>query len=235
MRRFRVPPGGEAGVAVVLRRDPTPRTHHRPYRRLGVGVVLSAAVVAASWVLVTGLDVPSMEVRTFRVVNDASDAWWPVLWPVMQLGNLAAPAVVATAAGAALRRWRPAVAVLAAGYGAWAAAQAVKDLVVRARPQALLPDVVLREGVHGLGFVSGHAAIATAMATAVWPYLTARGRMTVATLVLMVGLGRIYAGAHLPLDVIGGAAIGVLVGLAASATLGVPHDRLPLEDGRRRS
>lgn len=200
-------------------------------------MVLSAAVVAVSWVLVTRLAVPAVEAWTFRAVNDASGAWWPALWPVMQLGNLAAPVIVAAATGAALRRWRPSVAVLAAGYGAWAAAQVVKDLVARARPQGLLPDVVLREGVHGLGFVSGHAAIATAMATTLWPYLGGRGRMAVAASVLLVGVGRVYAGAHLPLDVIGGAAIGVLVGLAVNTAVGLPHDRLqaPVEDGRRRS
>lgn len=233
MRRSRVPPGGEAGVAAVLRSDPTPRAHHRPYRRFGVGVVVSTALVAISWALVVRFDVSSAEEGTFRMVNDAADIWWPVLWPVMQLGNLAAPVAVAGAAGAALRRWRPPAAVLAAGYGAWAAAQAVKDLVARDRPEALLPDVVLREGVHGLGFVSGHAAIATGMATAVWPYLGGRGRATVAALALMVGLGRIYAGAHLPLDVIGGAAIGALVGLAVNTAVGLPHDPLqvPLEEG----
>lgn len=232
VRRSRVPPGGEAGVAAVLRSDPTPRAHHRPYRRFGVGVLVSTALVAVSWALVVRFDVSAMEERTFRIVNDAADVWWPVLWPAMQLGNLAAPVAVAAAMGAALRRWRPSVALLAAGYGAWAVAQAVKDLVARDRPEALLPDVVLREGVQGLGFVSGHAAVATAMATVVWPYLTARGRATVVMLALMVGLGRIYAGAHLPLDVIGGAAIGVLVGLAVNAAVGLPGDTLQvLVDG----
>jgi undecaprenyl-diphosphatase len=44
-------------------------------------------------------------------------------------------------------------------------------------------------------------------------------------LVAAVGLGRIYAGAHLPLDVVGGVAIGALIGIAANAVVGLPSDR----------
>lgn len=91
-----------------------------------------------------------------------------------------------------------------------------------AEPDALLADVVMREGAQGLGFVSGHAAIATALATALWPYLTTRGRVLSIVLASVVGLGRVYAGAHLPLDVVGGVAIGALTGIAANALVGLP-------------
>jgi undecaprenyl-diphosphatase len=92
----------------------------------------------------------------------------------------------------------------------------------------LLDGVVLRESAEGLGFVSGHAAIATAMVTVVWPYLGPRGRVVAVILDVMVGVGRIHAGAHLPLDVIGGVAIGLLVGLATSGLLGLPHRTPPV-------
>lgn len=174
------------------------------------------------------------EEQIFRIVNNMPQGLWLIMWPVMQLGNLAAPIVIAGAAAFALWRWRPPTAVLIAGYGAWAAAQLVKNAVIRDRPDALLSDVVLREGVQGLGFVSGHAAIATAMATAAWPYLSVRGRAIVAVLVVVVGLGRIYAGAHLPLDVVGGAAIGTVVGLATNAAVGLPRQRLSISLGDER-
>jgi undecaprenyl-diphosphatase len=207
-------------------RDATTRqAHHRPYRRFGLGIAVAAVVVIASWTLVVRPDVTPAEERLFRVVNTAPDVLWPLLWPPMQLGTIVAPVVVAAAAAAALRRWRPPTAALIAGYTAWAAAQVVKATVVRYRPDALLTDVVLREGAHGLGFVSGHAAIATALATALWPYLSTRGRMLSLALVAAVGLGRIYAGAHLPLDVVGGVAIGALIGIAANAVVGLPSDR----------
>lgn len=219
-------------------RDPSDGTarpaHHRPYRRSSFGIAVAAVIVAASWTLVVRPDVTSAEERLFRLVNTAPDLFWPLLWPPMQLGTIGAPIVVGVAAAATLRRWRPPTAALIAGYASWAAAQAVKTVVVRDRPDALLSGVVLREGAHGLGFVSGHAAIATALATAVWPYLSTRGRTLSVVLVAVVGLGRIYAGAHLPLDVVGGVAIGALTGIAANALVGLPSHRLPHPHGHGR-
>jgi undecaprenyl-diphosphatase len=212
-----------------MMRDPQDRpaaVHHRPYRRFVLGIALAAVVVAASWTLVMRPDVTPAEERLFRAVNTASSVFWPLLWPPMQLGTIAAPVVVAAAAAAALRRWRPPTAALLAGYLAWAAAQAVKTLAARDRPDALLSEVVLREGAQGLGFVSGHAAIASALTTALWPYLSTRGRILSVVLVATVGVGRIYAGAHLPLDVAGGVAIGALAGIAANAVVGLPSDHL---------
>ena len=201
----------------------TPGSHHRPYRRLAIGVVAATVVIAVSWAMVNRPDIPPVEEHAFRIVNDAPDALWPVLWPAMQLGNLAAPILLAGLAAVRRWAWRSIAALLAAAYGAWGAAQTIKNLVARDRPDVLLHDVVLRESAEGLGFVSGHTAIATAMVAVAWPYLGWRGRTVAVTLDAMVALGRLHAGAHLPLDVIGGAAIGVLVGLATSGVFGLPR------------
>jgi undecaprenyl-diphosphatase len=219
----------------VMMRDPQDRpapVHHRPYRRFGLGLTVAAVVVMASWTLVVRPDVTPAEERLFRAVNSAPEVFWPLLWPPMQFGTIAAPVVIAAAAAAALRRWRPPAAALLAGYLAWAAAQAVKTLVARDRPDVLLSGVVLREGAQGLGFVSGHAAIATALATALWPYLSARGRIASLVLIATVGVGRIYAGAHLPLDVVGGVAIGALAGIVANTIVGLPADHLAHSHGQ---
>jgi glycosyltransferase 2 family protein len=205
---------------------PAPAAHHRPYRRLVAGVAVAAVVIAVSWVVVNRPLVPQPEAAVFRWINHAPAAFWPVVWPVMQLGNLAAPLIVAGAAAAAWRRWRPVAAVPTGAYGAWGLAQLVKTAVARARPDVLLPGVVLHEGTHGLGFVSGHSAVAAAMATALWPYLRWRGRVVAGILCAAVGAGRIYAGAHLPLDVVGGAAIGMVAGLIVNGLVGVPHPRI---------
>lgn len=196
---------------------------HRPYLRLAISALVATTVIAVSWAMADASHIPALEQRAFRIVNRYPFAVWPLVWPVMQLGNLAAPIVVAGAAAMRWRGWRPVAALLAAGYGGWAAAQIIKHIVERPRPDVLLHDVVLREGVVGLGFVSGHTAVATAMVTVAWPYLGWRGRGVALALDAVVAFGRLYAGAHLPLDVIGGAAIGVLVGLATSGALGLPR------------
>ena len=207
-------------------RDATTRpAYHRPYRRFGLGLAVAAVVVVASWMLVVRPDVTAAEERVFRVLNTAPDVLWLFVWPPMQLGTIAAPVVIAGAAAATLRRWRPPTAAVIAGYTAWAAAQVVKASVVRDRPDALLTDVALRESAQGLGFVSGHTAITTALAATLWPYLSTRGRALSAGVVAVVGLGRVYAGAHLPLDVVGGIAIGALAGMVTNALLGLPQTR----------
>jgi membrane-associated phospholipid phosphatase len=100
-------------------------------------------------------------------------------------------------------------------------AKVVKHFVVRGRPSGLLDDVVVRGAApHGLGFVSGHIAVVTALAVVTWPWLPGWGRWVVAVAVAAVFLTRMYVGAHLPLDMVGGAALGLAVGVTARLLLG---------------
>jgi len=147
----------------------------------------------------------------FRFLNgDLSLPYWPV-WLLMQLGSVVA--IYASAALAfAFGRYRLTLALLLAGTAAWWLAKAVKSVVERPRPGLLLPRVELRHApTEGLGFVSGHAAVAAALAGAAWPWLGRTGRLVAVTLVVVVGVARIYVGAHLPLDVIGGAGLGLAI------------------------
>jgi membrane-associated phospholipid phosphatase len=210
------PPGPGTGVPSEPLRGPSTR-HRRARCRLAGGV--AATMTAATCALAGRSSVAPAEERLFRLLNDAPAALWPVLWPIMQLGNLAAPAAVGAAAALTTRRWRPVVAVVGSGYAAWAAAQLLKHAVGRARPTDLLPGVVLRERVDGAGFVSGHAAISAAIAGALWPHVGTRGRVAAAGLAGVVGAGRMFVGAHLPLDVVGGQAIGALVALGVATAV----------------
>jgi undecaprenyl-diphosphatase len=78
---------------------------------------------------------------------------------------------------------------------------------------------------EGLGFVSGHTAVAFAVAAVASPYLDRRGRALAYGLALVVGLARIQVSAHLPLDVVGGAALGYTVGWCWTLLVGRPTDR----------
>lgn len=73
------------------------------------------------------------------------------------------------------------------------------------------------------GFVSGHSAVAAALATAAAPYLSRRLRRVAWALALTVGLARVYVGAHLPLDVVGGLLVGWVTGSLVHHALGVPR------------
>jgi membrane-associated phospholipid phosphatase len=182
----------------------------------GLGLLLLAALP------VDPAHVPAAEAAVFRVVNGTTVLPFVVVWPVMQLGNvLVVPA--ATVLAAAFRRWRLALELLVAGAGTYVAAKVVKGIWPRGRPDGLLSDVVIRgAAAQGRGFISGHAATLTALAVVAWPWLGRRGRIAVVVLVTVVCLTRVYVGAHLPLDVVGGAALGLAVGGLVRLLFGHP-------------
>jgi undecaprenyl-diphosphatase len=103
-------------------------------------------------------------------------------------------------------------------------AKVVKGIVVRGRPDGLLADVVIRgTAAQGRGFVSGHAAVVTTLLVVAWPWLGRRTRLVVVVLAVAVCLARVHVGAHLPLDVLGGAALGLAVGGVVRLVLGHPR------------
>jgi uncharacterized membrane protein YbhN (UPF0104 family) len=141
----------------------------------------------------------------------------------MQLGNVVAVPTLAALA-ALTRRYRMARDLLASGLLAYGLADLVKAVVGRERPAGLPVGAVLHEGaVGGTGFISGHAAVAAALATAAAPYLGRRSRRTVWVLAWAVAVARVYVGAHLPLDIVGGVAAGWAVGSLVHWLLGVPR------------
>lgn len=183
-------------------------------------LAIGSAVLVLAALPVDADRVPDAEAAVFRVVNGTTVLPFVVVWAVMQLGNVVVVPVSAAVA-AALRRWRLAGELLLAGGAAYLLAKVVKGIVTRGRPDGLLADVVIRGAdAHGRGFVSGHAATLTALATVVWPCLGRRGRIAVAVLVAFVSLSRVYVGAHLPLDIVGGAALGLAVGALVRLVFG---------------
>lgn len=198
----------------------------RPLTRTGADgalVVVGAAVLVLAALPVHRTSVSAAEAAVFRLLNGTTVLPFAVVWLVMQLGNvLVVPASALLAA--ASRRWRLAVELLVAGAATYLVAKVVKGVVPRGRPSGLLSDVVIRgAAAHGRGFVSGHAATLAALAAVAWPWLGRRGRIAVVVLVVVVCLTRVYVGAHLPLDVVGGAGLGIAVGGSVRLLLGRPR------------
>ncbi len=176
----------------------------------GVGlVVLSGAGLVAS-----NGRVGTVERWAFDAVNGLPDWLYRPLWIFQQLGNVVVALLIVLLLAALLRRpTLAAAAVLAVGAKLWLE-QVVKSVVERSRPGTSIGDAILRGQVsaHGLSFVSGHAVIAVAMATALSAVLSRRWRAVVWALVVLNGVTRIYVGAHNPLDIVGGAGLGLLIG-----------------------
>lgn len=191
-----------------------------------------AVLLAGSWVLVTATEsLPHWEADLFELINGLPDVLWPVVWPLMQLGSIGGSLVVVAVTALVSRNVRLTAAALIAEQATFWGAKVVKRLVERGRPTALLDDVDLREDLRGLGYISGHAAIAFALAAVLTPSLPRRWQWVPVAAACAVPGGRIYSAAHLPLDVIGGAGLGLLCGTLARWALGLGGEGLPPRPG----
>lgn len=188
--------------------------------------LIAALVVLVVTGAIAASGIPDWEARLFADINGTIDSLEPILWTPMQLGSLVGPVVVSAGAWIAWRRWRPAVGALLVGVIAWQLAKVVKHLMDRGRPGDELGTIVRRSGtpIDGLGYVSGHSAVAFALATVLSPYLNRTGRWIAYGLAATVCIARIHNAAHFPLDTVGGAALGMCLGFAYHLVVGIPAD-----------
>lgn len=185
--------------------------------RVAVAVCSAIALIAAQGI---ARDTPhGWERSVMRWVAGWPDAVAPPLWLVMQAGSRGA---IVVAALFVVRRLRVAAVVAAAGVLAWVLAMILKQVAERPRPTASAVGASLRDNVEGYGFPSSHTAIALALATAVILSTRPPPWLSVATfgIAVLAGCARLYFGVHWPLDVVGGAAVGVLAGSAVTAVAG---------------
>jgi membrane-associated phospholipid phosphatase/MFS family permease len=129
-------------------------------------------------------------------------------------------ALTLVSAAIALRRPRYAVGavlgVVLAAYLAGAAIEVVKLFVERTRPEEVLgADALLSHGrswAHIASYPSGHLIVTAAIASAASAAVPVLRRPLIAY-VVVIGLTRVLFGAHFPLDVLVGAALGYELGL----------------------
>jgi undecaprenyl-diphosphatase len=194
------------------------RTSRR--RRQDLRLALGAAGVIVSGLAVHDQRIGPRESAVFRRVNGLPDRLYRVGWVVMQAGNVNA-APVAGAVALCTGRRRLAARLTLTGLTTWTLAKVLKRLYRRPRPAGLVDGVRFRgPEASGLGFVSGHAGIVAGIAVAVVPQVRGRARLAAVVAVPVVGLCRMYVGAHLPLDVVGGVALGVAVDAVVSRLVG---------------
>lgn len=174
----------------------------------GLLLLLPSALVARN-----GRVGPAEE-SVFRAVNELPEWLYRPLWVFQQFGNIVVAFLVVLAVAAALRNRRLAVAAVLGVGAKLALERVVKSVIERERPGTSLGDVVARGEVSlaGLSFVSGHVVITTALALALTAALPGRWRVVPWVVVALNGFGRIYVGAHNPLDVVGGLGLGMMIG-----------------------
>jgi membrane-associated phospholipid phosphatase len=167
------------------------------------------------------------EARLFHAVNGLSDRLYALLWVPMQLGNL----VVGTVAGLsiAVADGDLAVAVgviLSMGLKLLTERilrhEMADYLSVRQRPGTSQVGAILRGAdvpTSGPSFPSGHVILVAAIGCVVAPTVQATWWWVPIVLIVLVMFGRVYVGAHNPLDVTAGLGAGLLLGGALATVV----------------
>ena len=196
----------------------------RRIRRDLIVLVASLAVFAGCAVIVADGRVGPAERAAFHAINELPGWLYRPMLAAQYLGVLAMPLVVAAVA-LALRRWRLAAALVLVVPLKLVLERVAKQLAHRQRPGTTVPDAILR-GVphHGLSFTSGHAIITFAIAGLLVLVLPRRWGIVAFVLATCNGVARVYLGAHNPLDVVGGAAIGLAIAAVLDMIVDVARD-----------
>ena len=181
----------------------------------GIGLL----IVAVSIFEARKPSISPAESRVFHAINGLPDQLYPVLWLPMQLGNL----VVGTAAGLAVALVDGDLVVAIGAIAAMVLKLVTERIVrremadylaVRQRPGTSQVGALLRGDVPASGpsFPSGHVILVAAVACVVAPSLPIEWWWVPGVLTVCVMVGRVYVGAHNPLDVTAGLGVGLLLG-----------------------
>jgi len=150
----------------------------------------------------------------FRLLNEVPAAAASVLTPLSRLflpaGIITAVVLIVVYVLARNRSILPVVAGAAAAGVAWMLAHVAKAMADRLRPYLAMADAVLRQQpAHGTSFPSSHTAVTLAVAIALVPFLARPLAAAAIGYAVLTGWSRVYLGVHYPLDILGGAGIGM--------------------------
>lgn len=170
-------------------------------------VLLGVTTLIASRAAVSGF-----EKSVFEGIFELSDSLEPIFMGVTLVGMFG---LLFLNIGYAWRakEWFRAIWVIPAALGGYAMTAILKSIIERPRPEQLL-GIIPREKSDVIahdGFPSGHVTIAATLTILLMYQLPRKWRPVLWVVPIFIGFGRIYFGEHMPLDIVGGIAMGMVV------------------------
>ena len=107
------------------------------------------------------------------------------------------------------QRWKEIVLVFFSGIFSWCISQVLKLLIHTSRPVVEFQNVVTLIQKNDFSFPSGHATFYMALAFAIFFSHKKAGYVFI-LFALLIGIARIIAGVHFPIDILGGFILGIL-------------------------
>lgn len=170
-------------------------------------LLLALALFAVATLMSRDDSLSNWEAELFRFVYDLPDFFYPFFYLVTQTGSIYMLGTLLIFYGLK-RHYHVLLRLLMTGTLAYLLAGQAKSLWGRARPHELLPDIIALDVFQGPGFPSGHVALATALAFTIGHYLPRRYHWLPVAWIVGVALSRMFLGVHVPLDILGGFALG---------------------------
>lgn len=109
-----------------------------------------------------------------------------------------------------INKWQDFILLFTSGGLAWSFAKILKILIHTERPFDLFPQVNPLFIETGYAFPSGHTAVASAIAFALFFTHKKVGYIFI-FFAILIGLARIVAGVHFPIDILGGFIVGIII------------------------
>ncbi len=112
--------------------------------------------------------------------------------------------------GVFIKKWREVSFAFVSGFSAWILSLILKNLLHTLRPFDIFPNVVPLLHEAGYAFPSGHATFFMALAFSIFFFHRKAGYFFIGS-ALIIGICRIIAGVHSPVDILGGFILGFLI------------------------
>ncbi|MGH7237455.1 MAG: phosphatase PAP2 family protein [Candidatus Saccharimonadales bacterium] len=176
-----------------------------------LSLIFGIIILAATMVIAYSQSLGGFSDQIFHFFNNWPDTFKPAALIITEALGAAYPIAACVVIPLLFRKFYLSWRFLCTAGGAFVLAEIVKKIVGEPRPYKLLHGHIHQRAIEtGPGFPSGHEAAATALALTLWLILPWKWRWLSIVWMVVVAFSRLYLGVHMPADVLGGFACGLV-------------------------